>query len=69
MVKIATVETLESLLTAGDGVELYVDVALGVGIDGDVNDLAVFLIALGLNLNLQVLDPAVAKVLLFPRSC
>jgi hypothetical protein len=69
MVEVATVETLKSLLTAGDRVELDEDLALTVGIDGDMNNFAVLLVALSPDLSLQVLDPAVAPVLLFPREC
>jgi hypothetical protein len=65
VVEVAAVETLQSLLTAGDGVELDVDVALGVGVDGDVDDLAVLLVALALDFDLEVFDPAVAVSLLF----
>jgi hypothetical protein len=66
MVEAATVESLQSLLSARDRVELDVDVTLGVGVNGDVNDLAVLLVALNSDFALEVLDPAVAVSLLFP---
>jgi hypothetical protein len=69
MVEVATVETLESLLAAGDGIKLDEDVALAVGVDGDVDDLAVLFAALALDLYFELLDPAVAEVLLFPKKC
>jgi hypothetical protein len=69
VVEVATVETLKSLLTAGDRVELDENFALTVGVDGDMNNFAVLLVALSLDLRLQLLDPAVAPVLLFPREC
>jgi hypothetical protein len=69
MVEVAAVETLESLLAAGDGIELDEDVALAIGVDGDVDDLAVLLAALALDLYFELLDPSVAETLLFPRKC
>ena len=66
VVEVAAVETLESLLTARDRVELDVDVALGVGIDSNVYDLSVLLVALALDFCLEVFDPVAAEVLLFP---
>jgi len=59
---------LESLLTAGDGVELDEDVALAVGIDSNVNDLAVLLVTLGLDLVLELLVPVVTIVALLPGN-
>lgn len=66
MVEVATVQALESLLTAGYRVELDEDVTLAVGVDSNVNDLAVLLVTLGLDLNLEILDPVIAPVALFP---
>jgi len=57
---------LESLLTAGDGVELDEDVTLAVGVDSNVNDLAVLLVTLGLDLVLELLVPVVTVVALLP---
>jgi len=68
VVESTTVETLESLLTAGDGVELDEDVAVAVGIDSNVNDLAVLLVTLGLDLVLELLVPVVTVVTLFPGN-
>lgn len=59
---------MESLLTAGDGVELDEDVAVAVGIDSNVNDLAVLLVTLGLDLVLELLVPVVTVVALFPGN-
>ena len=56
---------MESLLTAGDGVELDEDVTLAVGVDSNVNDLAVLLVTLGLDLVLELLVPVVTVVALF----
>lgn len=49
MVEAATVKALESLLTSRNGVELDVDVALGVGIDSNMDYLAVLLVTLDLD--------------------
>jgi hypothetical protein len=59
---------LESLLTTGDRVELDEDIALAVGVDRNVNDLAVLLVALGPDLTLKLLDPVVTNVALFPSN-
>lgn len=59
---------MESLLTAGDGVELDEDVTLAVGVDSNVNDLAVLLVTLGLDLVLELLVPVVTVVALFPGN-
>jgi hypothetical protein len=66
MVEAPTVETLESLLSARYRVKLDVDVALGIRVNGDMNDLAVLLVALDSNLAFEILDPAIAVSLLFP---
>lgn len=68
MVESTTVETLESFLTTGDGVELDEDVALAVGVDSNVNDLAVLLVTLGLDLVLELLVPVVTVVALLPGN-
>lgn len=68
MVESTTVETLESLLTTGDGVELDEDVALAVGVDSNVNNLAVLLVTLGLDLVLELLVPVVTVVALLPGN-
>lgn len=68
MVESTTVETLESLLATGDGVELDEDVALAVGVDSNVNDLAVLLVTLGLDLVLELLVPVVTVVALLPGN-
>ena len=59
---------MESLLAAGDGVKLDEDVALAVGVDSNVNDLAVLLVALSLDFDLEVFDPVVTPVALFPEN-
>lgn len=69
VVEVATVESLESFLAARYGVKLDVDIALGVGVDCDVDNGAVLLGALRFYLSLQLLNPAVAEVLLLPALC
>lgn len=59
---------MEGFLAAGDRVELDVNVALAVGIDSNMENLAVLLVTLGLDLTFEILDPAVAEVLLFPKA-
>ena len=59
---------MESLLTAGDGVEFDEDVTLAVGVDSNVNDLAVLLVTLGLDLVLELFVPVVTVVALFPGN-
>jgi hypothetical protein len=66
VVEVTTVETLEGFLSARYRIELDIDVAFRVGIDGDVDNLAIFLVALDLNFALKVLDPAVSEGFLFP---
>lgn len=43
-----------------DAVELEIDVALGVGIEGDVDDVAVFGFAFGADVIFEFFDPGVA---------
>lgn len=69
MVEVATVEALKSFLAAGHGIKLDVNVAFGVGVDSDMNNLAVLLVAFALNLSLQVFDPVVTPSFLFPEPC
>lgn len=66
VVEAATVETLESFLTTRDRVELHVNVAFGVGVDSDVNDLAVLLVTLNLDFGLKIFDPVITPGFLFP---
>lgn len=64
MVETASVKTLQGFLTTRDRIELDVNVAFGIRVNGNVNDFAVLLIALDSDLRLQVLDPAIPPVLL-----
>lgn len=61
--KIPAVQTLDGILTARDLVEFEVDISLGVGIDGDVDDVTVFGLGLSTHVVFKLLDPVVA---LFP---
>lgn len=61
----SAVEALYGVLAALDLVEFEVDVALGVGIEGDVDDLAVFFRALGADVVFKFFDPGFA----FFSSC
>lgn len=56
----SAVEALDGVLAALDLVEFEVDVALGVGIEGDVDDLAVFFRALGADVVFKFFDPGFA---------
>ena len=56
-VECPAVESLQGLLATADGVELDKDLAVGIGVDGDVNDFAVLLIALDFDLDLKLLGP------------
>ena len=53
------VETLDGILSTLDLVELEVDVALGVGIKGNVDDFAVFLGAFCTDVVFEFFDPGV----------
>lgn len=66
VVEAATVETLKSLFAAADRVELDKDLALTVGIDSDVNYLAIFFFTLSLDFDLKLFNPVVANHALFP---
>jgi hypothetical protein len=52
MVEVAAVQSLKSFLATGDGLELDEDIALAVGVDSDVDNLAILLVALSLDLSL-----------------
>ena len=62
-VEAASIETLISRLATCNFGELQVDVAIGVGIDRDMNDLAVACLALIVDFFFEVFDP-VGTVLL-----
>lgn len=68
VVEAATVESLESLLATSDSVEFGVDVAVSVRINSDVDNVAVLLVELSLDLDLKLLGPLVTKVLQLPVS-
>jgi|TARA_R110002003_G_scaffold2062_4_gene23947 hypothetical protein len=57
---------LKGLLSSRDRVELDVDIALRVGVDGDMDNLSVLLVALVLDLSLEILGPGGAIVLQLP---
>ena len=66
MVEVTAVETLKSLLAAGDRIELDVDVAFTVRVYCNVNNLAIFLVTLGLDVDLKFFDPVDTNVAQFP---
>jgi hypothetical protein len=65
VVETASVKTLEGFLTSRDRVELDVDIALCVGVNSNVHNFAVLLVALDPDFGLEVLYPVVAPGLLF----
>lgn len=67
MVKAPSVKPLKGFLPAGDRLELHVDVSVAVGVYSDVDDLAILLVALALDLPLQPRDPIVAKLSQLPE--
>jgi hypothetical protein len=56
-VEAAAIETLQGLLSPRERVELDIDFPVCIGIDCDMNDVAVLLVALSLDLNLKIFDP------------
>jgi hypothetical protein len=58
--KETAIEPLDCVLASLDAVELEVDVPLGVGVKGDVDDVAVFFFAFGADVGFELVDPAVA---------
>lgn len=62
----SAVETLDGILAARDRFELDVDVALGVGVYCNVNNLAILLLALVANVVLELSGPVVATL---PAMC
>lgn len=63
--EVATVKALDGVLASLHLVKLEINVSLGVGLDGDVDDVAVFVFRLLTNILLQFLDPVVS---LFPAN-
>ena len=57
VVEVSTIQTLEGFLTTGDRVEFHKDLAIGVGVHSDVNDLAILAIALSLDFVLKIFSP------------
>lgn len=66
MVEVATVQSLESLFATRDRVKLDKDVAVTVGVDSNMDDLAILFVALSLDFDLKIFDPVVAVVTLLP---
>ena len=58
--KEAPVETFDGVFPSLDPIELEIDLALGVGIQGNVDDVSVLLLTLGSDVVLQLLDPGLA---------
>lgn len=61
--KVATVQTLHGVFAALYRGELDPDVTHAVGIEADVHDMAVFALALSLNIVFEFLDPLGGRVL------
>ena len=61
-VKVAAVESLDGVLSARHLVELEVNVALGVGVEGDVHDVAVLLGSFLPDFILELLGPVLAHL-------
>ena len=64
--KVSAVETFDGILTALDFVKLEVDIASGVGVYCNVNNLAILLLALVANVVLELSGPVVATL---PATC
>lgn len=60
---------MKGLLATVNFFELDIDVAIRVGIDGDVDDLAVLLVALSLNIFLELLGPVGTVFLQLTVNC
>lgn len=60
------VQALDGVLSALNLVKLQVDIALGVGVDGNVNDVAVFVLCFLTNVIFKFLNPVFA---LLPVDC
>jgi hypothetical protein len=69
VVEAATVKTLHGFLTARDGVELDVDVAVGIVVHCNMDDFTILFVAFYFDLGLKILDPVVSPCLLLPNSC
>jgi hypothetical protein len=61
--EVATVEAFDRVLASLHLVKLEINISFGVGLDGDVDDMAVFVLRLLANILLEFLDPVVS---LFP---
>lgn len=66
VIEVPAVQALKSLFAARDRIELDEDLTLTVGINSNVDNLAVLLLALGLDFNFEFFDPVVANDALFP---
>lgn len=58
--KVSPVKSLDSILSSLNTVELEVDVALAVWVEGDVHDVAVFLLCLGADVVLELSLPVLS---------
>ena len=56
----SAVKTLDSILATLNPVEFEIDIALGIGVYRNVNDSAIFLVALSSNIVLEFFDPGFA---------
>lgn len=59
--KVSSVETLDRVLSALHAVELEVNVALAVWVEGDVHDVAVLLLCLGADVVLELFLPVLSS--------
>lgn len=58
--KESSIQTFNGILTTHDAVELHINVALRVGIDSDVDDVAVFVFGFDADVVFELFDPVVA---------
>jgi hypothetical protein len=58
--EVATVEALYRVLASLHLVKLEINVSFGVGLDGDVDDVAIFVLRFLANILLEFLDPVVS---------
>jgi hypothetical protein len=58
--KVPSVQPLDGIFASTDTLELEIDVALGVGIEGDVYHVAILFFAFGTDVVFELFDPGVA---------
>jgi hypothetical protein len=63
--KVTSIQTLDGIFTTRYPLEFEIDVALGVGIEGDVDNMSIFAFAFGADVVFEFFDPGVA---FFPIS-